>query len=476
MKIEETKLKGCYILKPEMFGDARGSFCVPFNRAEMEALGFGTLEQCNESVSQKGVLRGLHYQAAPDTQAKIVFVNKGAVLDVVVDMRVDSETYGQYIAVELTEDNHNMLFVPRGFAHGFLALLDGTKFGYYVDNIYSPKKDGGILWNDPALQIPWKEYCKQYGIDFDSINLKAADQVRPTLKDCKDKFYTKYRYLVTGATGQLGYDIVRELNSRGIYDVLALGSSEMDITDVNRVESIIRSYQPEVIFHCAAYTNVNGAEKDAERAEQVNKLGTKNIVENAARVGAKVIYVSTDYVFDGRKGFIYYTNDKPNPLNVYGKTKLMGEQIVAQYDKSFIVRTSWVFGVNGNNFVKKMLEKGKLGEPVNVVNDQIGSPTYTVDLAKLLVDMSTTEYYGLYHAHNEGFCSWYEFTKYFYQEAGLSTIINPISSTELDSDAERPLDARMSCNHLDGAGFDRLPQYEDAVKRYLKELKVTDHK
>ncbi len=474
MKIEKTNLKDCYILTPNIFGDARGSFCVPFNRSEMEPLGFATLEQCNQSSSQKGVLRGLHYQAIPDTQTKIVFVNKGAVIDVVVDMRQDSETYGQYTEVELTADNHKMLFVPRGFAHGFLALQDDTRFEYYVDNIYSPKKEGGILWNDPDLKIPWKDICSKYGIDFDSINLKAADQIHPLLKDCKNHFYIKYRYLVTGATGQLGYDIVRELNARGIYDILALGSNDMDITDEKRVQDIILSYKPEVIFHCAAYTNVKGAETNQEQAEQVNKFGTKYIVENAARIGAKVVYVSTDYVFDGTKDMPYFVTDLTNPVNVYGKTKLMGEQIVSQYDKSFIVRTSWVFGIHGNNFVKTMIEQAKTKQDVNVVKDQIGSPTYTVDLAKLLVDMAATEQYGIYQAHNEGFCSWYDFTKCIYQTAGIETKINPILSTDFPSAVTRPQNSCMSTISLAQHGFDTLPPYQDAVKRYLKELKVTN--
>lgn len=471
MKIEKTKLNDCYILTPNMFGDARGSFCVPFHRAEMEQFGFATLEQCNQSVSQKGVLRGLHYQEAPDTQAKIVLVNKGAVLDVVVDIRKDSDTYGEYTTVELTEDNHKMLFVPRGFAHGFIALKDDTRFEYYVDNIYSPKKESGIRWNDPDLKIPWEEICTKYGIDFNSIKLKAADQTLPLFKNCPTQFYKKYRYLVTGATGQLGYDIVRELNARGIYDVLALGSNDMDITDERRVQDVICSYKPEVIFHCAAYTDVKGAETNQEEAEQVNKWGTKHIVESAAKVDAKVIYISTDYVFDGTKETPYFVNDPTNPINVYGKTKLMGEQIASQYAKSFIVRTSWVFGKNGNNFVKTMLEQAKTKKEVNVVKDQIGSPTYTVDLAKLLVDMSSTEKYGIYHAHNDGFCSWYDFTKYIYQTAELTTQIHPILSTDYPTTVKRPQNSCMSTIRLTEQGFEQLPHYEDAVKRYLKEIK-----
>lgn len=470
MKIINTNLEDCYILEPEVFGDARGSFSVPFNRKDMEKLGFQLVEQFNESVSQKGIIRGMHFQADPDTQAKIVRVTEGAVVDVVIDMRQDSPTYGRYTDVLLTPENHRMLYVPRGFAHGFIALKDNTKFTYFVDNIYSPRKDGGILWNDPKLEIPWREICDQYEIDIDQVNLKEADQKRPTLENCPTKFFKKYRYLVTGATGQLGYDVVRELNSRGIYDVLALGSADMDITDPKRVETIIQTYRPKVIIHCAAYTNVKGAEKDIHNAFLVNTYGTKYITDSARAVDAKMIYVSTDYVFDGEKKDVYDTQDTTHPLNVYGMSKRMGEEIVQTYNKSFIVRTSWVFGVKGNNFVKTMLEKADKEDEVKVVQDQIGSPTYTVDLARLLVDMSSTDYYGVYQAHNEGNCSWWEFTKDIYQAAGKTTTVTPILSTDYPAEVQRPLDTRMSTQSLEDAGFEKLPPYRDAIKRYLKEL------
>lgn len=477
MKIEKTNLNDCYLLTPNVPGDARGFFYVPFHIGEMERLGFQKNFQVNYSGSSKGVLRGMHFQDVPDTQTKIVRVIKGAVMDVVIDMRKDSSTYGKYTYALLTATNRQMLYVPRGFAHGFLALEDNTEFEYYVDNIYSPTKDGGILWNDPDIQIPWEEWCKEYGIDFDKILLKEADMKRPRLKDCDVTFYSKYRYLVTGVTGQLGYDVVRELNARGIYDVLALSSSEMDITDKTRVEDIIRSYKPEVIIHCGAYTNVKNAETEEGKqiAEKVNVIGTRNIVRAAEDVDAKLIYVSTDYVFDGTKGTPYEVQDKENPINVYGQTKYLGEKFVANYEKGFIVRTSWVFGGNSKtpNFIQNILAQAKVKDRLTVVNDQFGSPTYTVDLAKFLVDLSATEKYGIYQAHNEGYCSWYNLAVYALKEASLEaeTPIYPVTTDMFPSTVARPMDSRMSTASLSTNGFDLLPSWEDAVKRYVKEMK-----
>ncbi len=475
MKIEKTNLNDCYILTPNVPEDERGYFSVPFNIEEVEKLGFYKNFQTNESGNSKGVLRGMHFQDAPDTQTKIVRVINGTVIDVVVDMRKDSSTYGQYTSALLTEENRQMLYVPRGFAHGFLALEDDTRFQYFVDNIYSPKKDGGILWNDPEIKIPWEQWCKEYGIQFDQIMLKEADMKRPRLKDCNVNFYSKYRYLVTGVTGQLGYDVVRELNSRGIYDVLALGSNEMDITNKRRVEDIIRSYQPEIIIHCGAYTNVKNAETEEGKllAHNINVMGTRNMVRAAEDVDAKFIYVSTDYVFDGKKGTPYEIQDATNPLNVYGQSKLLGEEIAKTYSKSYIVRTSWVFGSHSKtpNFIENILKQAQTKDKLTVVNDQLGSPTYTVDLAKFLVDLSATEAYGLYQAHNEGYCSWYDFATYALQEAGISTPIEPITSNTYPSSVERPMDSRMSTTSLSENHFSLLPDWENAVKRYIKEKK-----
>ena len=286
------------------------------------------------------------------------------------------------------------------------------------------------------------------------------------------------RFLVTGVTGQLGRDVVRELESRGFNDILAYSSVQMDITNKKQVESCVFYSEPDVIIHCAAYTAVDNAEDDVERCTLVNETGTKNLLDECKRVGAKFVYVSTDYVFDGTKDITdsYYTYDETNPIGVYGRTKLNGENYVREYDKHFIVRTSWVFGENGNNFVKTMLRLAETRDEVSVVADQYGSPTYTVDLAKLLVDMALTEKYGTYHANNEGYCSWAEFAEKIFKVNNLDVKVKYITTNEYPTRAKRPKNSKLSKKDLILNGFDLLPKYEDALVRYKEELEKNKEK
>jgi len=426
-----------------------------------------TVVQGARSMSGKGIVRGLHFQKDPLAQSKLVECLSGGVLDVVVDIRKDSPTYMKWTSVHLTPENGRQLFIPRGFAHGFVSLKDDTLFQYLVDNDYSPSHEDGILWNDPKININW-EFDKY---DIDNPLLSEKDNNRKPLSEREDiNIYTNYRYLVTGCKGQLGYEIVKELNNRGIYDVLALDVDDMDITDPRVVNKIFEEYKPEHVFHCAAWTNVDGAEENEEICYKVNVEGTKNIVEASRRINAKLTYISTDYVFDGTKEGFYEVNDAPNPTSIYGKTKLLGEKLVEQYEKHFIVRISWVFGINGKNFVRTMLKLAETKEEVGVVCDQIGSPTYTVDLAKLLVDMQETEKYGTYHANNDGFCSWAEFAEYIFKSNDKNIRVNKIPTSEYITKATRPLNSKLSKQSLIDNGFDLLPSWQSAVDRYNIEL------
>lgn len=278
------------------------------------------------------------------------------------------------------------------------------------------------------------------------------------------------RYLITGYKGQLGFDIVRELQSRGEEDILALDYEEMDITDKESVDKVVIEANPDVIFHCAAYTQVDVAEENEDACYKVNAVGTKNMVDAAKKVGAKIVYISTDYVFDGTKEGIYEVTDTPNPLGVYGKTKYEGELEALKYERSFVVRTSWVFGINGKNFVKTMLKLSETKTELNVVADQVGSPTYTVDLAKLLVDMVNTDKYGIYHANNEGFCSWAEFAEYIFESNAVEMKVNHIETKDYPVKATRPLNSKLSKSSLTQNGFKLLPSWQNAVDRYNEEL------
>lgn len=480
MKKIETNLKDCYIIEPDKFGDARGYYSPFFieEKNVQDGITMNNIAQGARSLSGKGIVRGLHFQEDPLCQAKLVECLSGGVLDVVVDLRKDSPTYKMWTSVELTPENGRQLYVPRGFAHGFMSFKDNTLFQYLVDSDYKPSHENGILWNDPELNINWE--FEKYGIENPILSDK--DKIRKPLSETKTNFYMHKRYLITGCKGQLGYDIVRELNKRGIYDILALGIDDMDITDKRIVDKVINEYKPEYIFHCAAYTAVDKAEENYDQAYKINVVGTKNLSEAARNVGAKFIYISTDYVFDGTKQDLYNPDDKTNPMSVYGKTKLMGELEALKNEKTFIVRTAWVFGINGNNFVKTMLKLSENHEKLNVVNDQIGSPTYTVDLAKLLVDISETEKYGIYHATNNGYCSWAEFAEYILKDTNTKVskvtteeYYEPMYKKALEENKEiyiatRPKNSKLSKEKLVENGFEQLPEWKDAVDRYQKEL------
>lgn len=278
------------------------------------------------------------------------------------------------------------------------------------------------------------------------------------------------KFLVTGVSGQLGHDIVKELINRGYNDYMAPTVKEMDITNEITVNKIISSYKPDVIFHCAAYTAVDKAEENREICYNVNVNGTKNIVEAAKKNGAKVVYISTDYVFDGSKNDVYVEEDMTNPINYYGYTKLCGEKLVEELNSYLIVRISWVFGINGNNFIKTMLNLSEIKEKISVVSDQMGSPTYTEDLSKLLIDMVEKNKTGLFNATNQGYCSWYEFAKYIFEINNKDIIVDPILTKDYKTIAKRPLNSRLSKKKLELEGLDRLPDWKDATKRYCKIL------
>lgn len=281
--------------------------------------------------------------------------------------------------------------------------------------------------------------------------------------------------LVTGVKGQLGFDVVNELEKRG-YDAVGVDIEEMDITDAESVNRVITDAAPDVVIHCAAWTAVDAAEEEENipKVRAVNVTGTQNIADVCKKLDCKMIYISTDYVFNGQGTEPWHPDCKDYaPLCVYGQTKLDGELAVSHtLDKYFIVRIAWVFGKNGNNFIKTMLNVGKKYDTVRVVNDQIGTPTYTYDLARLLVDMADTEKYGYYHATNEGgYISWYDFTCEIFRQAGYITKVVPVTTEEYGlSKAKRPFNSRLDKSKLTENGFTLLPSWQNALERYLKEL------
>lgn len=278
------------------------------------------------------------------------------------------------------------------------------------------------------------------------------------------------KLLVTGTKGQLGYDVCKVLSARGI-EHRGVDIEDFDITNVQATHDYIAAYRPDGVIHCSAWTAVDRAEDELEKVRAVNAEGPRNIASACKEIGAKLVYISTDYVFPGTGDRFYEPDDPTGPLGAYGVTKLEGEQAVqALLERYFIVRVSWVFGKNGNNFVRTMLRLAETKSELNVVCDQIGSPTYTADLAPLLCDMVVSEKYGVYHATNEGICSWAEFAEEIFRLAGKDVKVNPVPTSEYPTRAARPLNSRMSKAKLEEMGFSRLPDWHNALVRYLREL------
>lgn len=302
------------------------------------------------------------------------------------------------------------------------------------------------------------------------------------------------KILVTGVNGQLGYDVVRELDKRG-YEAIGVDREVMNLTNSEEIRKVMNDISPDGVIHCAAYTAVDAAEDNIELCERVNALAVKDIAECAKVLDIPMIYISTDYVFNGMKGinqnnvdevaytiednnickecYLEYTeDDKVNPINVYGRTKYEGERYVRDIlDKHYIVRISWVFGENGNNFIDTMLRLSKDRDELNVIDDQVGSPTYTKDLAPLLVDMLESDMYGTYHATNDGYCSWYEFAKEIFDVAGVDIKVNPITTDMYPTKAKRPFNSKMSKEKLKNNNFRTLRSWKIAVKDYIENIK-----
>jgi dTDP-4-dehydrorhamnose reductase len=278
------------------------------------------------------------------------------------------------------------------------------------------------------------------------------------------------KILVTGYSGQLGFDVVQEGLNRGL-EMIGIGSKELDITDVNAVSRYVKELSPDAIIHSAAYTAVDKAEDDRDACWRVNVEGTKYLANAAKEISAKFMYISTDYVFNGNGNVPFTEKDLTSPIGYYGQTKLIGEQVVQSLlVEWFVVRISWVFGINGNNFVKTMLRLAETRDELNVVGDQIGSPTYTFDLARLLIDMIRSDKYGVYHASNEGYCNWAEFAQEIFKLANKRVKVNSITTEEYPTRAFRPKNSQMSKQKLIENGFEPLPRWQDALHHYIMQL------
>jgi dTDP-4-dehydrorhamnose 3,5-epimerase/reductase len=460
MNIIKTEIEDVLIIEPRVFGDHRGWFTETYSKVKFIESGKEVdFIQDNHSMSaQLGTLRGLHFQMNPKAQTKLVRCTKGKILDVAVDLRKGSSSYKKWVSVELSDDNKKQLFIPKGFAHGFITLTEDAEVQYKVDEYYDPEYDRSIRFDDPEIGVEW-------GNKNPILSMK--DLKAPLLKDSDVDF--SIIFLVTGANGQLGHDVVSKLKEMKL-DTLAPKREEFDLTKQAEVKAYILKERPDVIIHCAAYTSVDQAEDEKEISFLVNVEGTKSVVEAAKDINAKLVYISTDYVFEGLGQEPYPEDKETNPVNYYGYTKEQGEKLVKDKIKEhFIVRTSWLYGSNSNNFVKTMLKLAETKNEISVVNDQVGAPTYTKDLAEFIVDLVQTNKYGTYHGVSEGYCSWYEYAKLIFTKSGIEMKINPIATKEYPTKAKRPLNSRLSKNNTDKAGIKRLPHWINALSRFLHE-------
>ncbi len=461
MEICNTKLRGVKIITPIAHGDNRGWFMETYNKADFDKAGLDyVFVQDNQSFSaQKNILRGLHFQNNPYAQAKLVRCTRGKILDVAVDIRRGSPTFLEYVAVELSEENHKQLMIPRGFAHGFVTLTEDVMVQYKVDNVYNKEADRGISYKDLSIGVDW-------GVETPILSQK--DSTSPCLVDSDANFTIKV--LVTGVNGQLGYDVVKRLNALGI-ECKGADKADFDISDFEQTRNYIKTYNPDVVVHCAAYTAVDKAEDEQEICRKINVVGSENIAKVCKEIDSSMVYISTDYVYDGKGDLPFKVEDTPNPQNVYGLTKLQGEESCrAILDKLYVVRTSWVFGINGNNFVKTMLKLAQNHDHISVVGDQIGSPTYTVDLAEFICYILQTQKYGIYNCSNEGYCSWYDFAQAIFKKAGVNVQVDKVTSKEYPAKAKRPLNSRMDKSKLTLNGYHVMPSWENALERYLEEM------
>ncbi|MEG0051023.1 MAG: dTDP-4-dehydrorhamnose reductase [Terrisporobacter sp.] len=278
------------------------------------------------------------------------------------------------------------------------------------------------------------------------------------------------KVLVTGINGQLGHDVVKELSKRG-HESIGVDRETMDLTIPSQIKECIKNTNPDAIIHCAAYTAVDAAEDNEDLCRQINALATSDIAKCAKELDIPMIYISTDYVFDGSKDGEYTEEDIPNPINIYGRTKYEGETYVQDLlEKFYIVRISWVFGENGNNFIDNMIRLSKDRETLNIIDDQVGSPTYTKDLSVLLVDMIECDKYGIYHVTNEGFCSWYEFANKIFEFKKVNIETIPITTAEYKTRATRPINSKMSKRKLEKNGFNKMEIWTDAIEDYLSNI------
>lgn len=462
--IEEINIEGIKIIKPRVFEDSRGFFLESYNKREFEKLGIATnFIQDNHSKSKRGVLRGLHFQSK-HSQVKLIRVIKGKIYDVVVDIRKESSTYGEYFGIELSEENRKMLYIPKGFAHGFLTLEDNTEIEYKCDDFYYPQYDSGIMYDDRDLNIDWK--LEEYGIT--EVTLSEKDKKHQSFKEYTEGYQGDY-VLLTGANGQLGQDFQKLFDKLGV-KYIATDYQELDITGKEKVREYIENNNFTIVINCAAYNNVDKAEEEVEKCYALNAYAPKNLAEICREKNIIFVTYSTDFVFDGEKEIPYTEEDIPNPLSVYSKTKLEGEKYSLEYEKTFLIRTSWVFGIGNNNFCKQVINWSKDRDILKIVDDQVSSPTYSKDLAEFSWDLIQTDKYGLYHFSNSGEASKYDQAQYILKKIGWQGKLERAKTNDFPLPAKRAKYSKLDSSKIEKIVDKKIPHWKEGIDKFLEEL------
>ena len=461
----ETGIEGLCIIEPTVFGDNRGFFLESYSKKEFEEIGITEeFVQDNHSKSKKGVLRGLHFQTK-HSQGKLVRVIKGSVYDVAVDIRKGSKTYGKWYGIELSAENKKMFYIPAGFAHGFLTLEDETEFQYKCTDIYAPQYDSGIMYDDKDLNIDWK--LEEYGIT--ELTLSEKDKKHQSFKEYTERYQGDY-VLLTGANGQLGQDFQKLFDKLGV-KYIATDYQELDITDKEKVKEYIEKNNFTIVINCAAYNNVDKAEEEIEKCYALNACAPKNLAEICKEENIIFVTYSTDFVFDGEKEIPYTEEDIPNPLSVYSKSKLDGEKYSLEYEKTFLIRTSWVFGMGNNNFCKQVINWSKDRDVLKIVDDQISSPTYSKDLAEFSWDLIQTDKFGLCHFSNSGEASKYEQAEYILKKIGWNGKLERAKTDDFPLKAKRAKYSKIDSSKIEKTVNKKISHWKEGIDRFLEEMK-----
>lgn len=461
----KTEIEGVYIIEPTLFGDERGFFMETWNHEEFKKIGLDVnFVQDNHSKSIRGVLRGLHLQTK-HSQGKLIRVVKGAIYDVAVDLREGSETYGKWIGVELSRDNHRMCYIPEGFAHGFLALDNENEIIYKCTDVYKPQYELGIAWDDRDLGVDWA--LDRYRIDRDLLILSEKDRKNISFNEYQHGYFGE-KVMILGAHGQLGREFQRYFDEKKIRYV-AFGHNDLDVRDIHRIEEEAIKNRVTGIINCAGYNNVDKAEVERDVCCEVNGYAPLGIAGICKKLGIFFVTYSTDYVFDGEKDTPYTEDDIPNPISLYGQSKLMGEHAL-EYNRTLVIRPSWIFGSLNDNFVKKVIGWAEEKHEVRVVDDQVSAPTYTKDLVNFTWSMIEKDIYGLYHFSNFGECSKYDEVKYVLGKTGGVDKLERAKSEDFKPLAKRPKYSKLDSRKAESV-VGPIPHWKDGIDRFLKEIK-----